>query len=272
MKAQAEAMLGFLGAGRMAAALAGGVVRAGEWPAEQVVGWDVSAEALARFKKATGAGVAESADAMAQRCGVIVLAVKPQQAGEALGALGRRLEGKLVISIAAGVTLSRLEMLAPSTARVVRVMPNTPALVGAGASAYCLGSRATEADGATAERLLGAAGLVVRVPEHQLDAVTGLSGSGPAYLCLVIEALADGGVAAGLPRQLALRLAAQTVMGTGRLVAESGEHPARLKDDVASPAGTTVEGLKVLESRGVRSAFIDAVVAAFRRSKELGQG
>lgn len=262
--------LGFLGAGRMATALAGGVVRSGAWDAGGVVASDVSPEALERFARETGGGRAASAAALAERCGIIVLAVKPAQVTDALAPLAGITAPRLLVSLAAGVPLARLESLLPATFRVIRVMPNTPALVGAGASAYSLGSRAVDADAAVAERLLGSVGLAVRVPEGQLDAVTGLSGSGPAYLCLVIEALADGGVAAGLPRSLALRLAAQTVLGTGRLVMESGEHPARLKDDVASPAGTTVEGLKALEARGIRSAFIEAVMAATRRARELG--
>lgn len=271
MAEETEAYLGFLGAGRMASALAGGVIRSGAWAAGRVLAVDVSSDALERFTQGTGGRVAGSALELAQECGVIVLAVKPGQVGDALAPLARAGTSRLLVSLAAGVPLARLESLVPPTFRVIRVMPNTPALVGAGASAYSLGGRATEADAVVAERLLGSVGLAFRVPEGQLDAVTGLSGSGPAYLCLVIEALADGGVAAGLPRALAMRLAAQTVLGTGRLVVESGEHPARLKDDVASPAGTTVEGLKVLEDRGVRSAFMEAVAAATRRSRELGQ-
>lgn len=267
-----NAFLGFLGAGRMATALAGGVIRSGAWVAGRVLAADLMAEALDKFCRTTGGGRVGSASELAERCGVIVLAVKPSQVEEALAPIAGAKGPRLVVSLAAGVPLARLESLVPATFRVIRVMPNTPALVGAGASAYSLGARATDADAALAERVLGSVGLAVRVPEGQLDAVTGLSGSGPAYLCLVIEALADGGVAAGLSRPLALRLAAQTVLGAGRLVVESGEHPARLKDDVASPAGTTVEGLKVLEAQGVRSAFIEAVVAAARRSRELGGG
>lgn len=268
---EAGEYLGFVGAGRMATALAGGVVRSGAWTAGRVLATDVSADALKKFTVATGAGAVNSVPELAERCGVIVVAVKPGQVGEALAPVSGLAAPRLLISLAAGVPLVKLESHVPASFRVIRVMPNTPALVGAGASAYSLGARASGADAAVAERLLGSVGLAVRVPEAQLDAVTGLSGSGPAYLCVVIEALADGGVAAGLPRPLALRLAAQTVLGAGRLVIESGEHPARLKDDVASPAGTTVEGLKVLEAQGVRSAFIEAVAAATRRSRELGQ-
>lgn len=263
--------LGFIGAGRMATALAAGVVRAQAWRADRLLATDICGETLKRFMGSAGGGAAADAADLVGRCGVVVLAVKPVHVEEALKPLAGLKAPRLLISVAAGVTLSRLESMLPPTFRVIRVMPNTAALVGAGASAYCLGTRATPSDSAVAERILGSVGLAVQVAEGQLDAVTGLSGSGPAYLCVVIEALADGGVAAGLPRPLALRLAAQTVMGSGRLVMESGEHPARLKDDVASPAGTTVEGLKVLEARGVRSAFIDAVGAATKRSRELGQ-
>jgi pyrroline-5-carboxylate reductase len=176
-----------------------------------------------------------------------------------------------VVSIAAGITLAELErMLAPGT-RVVRVMPNTPCLVGCGASGYALGAAATKADGELVNEILFSIGISFLLPEQLLDAVTGLSGSGPAFVALVIEALADGGVLCGLPRDTALRLAAQTVLGAARLVLETGKHPAQLKDMVASPAGTTIEGLKVLEEKGLRAALIQAVEAAARRSKELGR-
>jgi len=266
-----EEYLGFIGAGKMATALACGVVKSGAWPADRVLATDISADSLKNFVAKAGAAASLTAVDLVEKCAVIVLAVKPGHVAQALAPLSRLATPRLLISIAAGVTLARLESLVPAAVRVIRVMPNTPALVGAGASAYSLGARATEQDALIAQRILGSVGLAVQVAEAQLDAVTGLSGSGPAYLCVVIEALADGGVAAGLPRPLALQLAAQTVLGSGRLVVESGEHPARLKDDVASPAGTTVEGLKILEARGVRSAFIEAVGAATRRSRELGQ-
>jgi pyrroline-5-carboxylate reductase len=151
-------------------------------------------------------------------------------------------------------------------------MPNTPCLVQASASAWCRGTRATDTDAQWTQQLLGAVGLALELPESQLDAVTGLSGSGPAFACLMIEALADGGVLAGLPRDVAQRLAAQTLLGTARMVLETGKHPGALKDAVASPAGTTIAGLHELERAGVRGALMNAVSAAARRAKELGQG
>ncbi len=264
-----ENAIGFLGAGRMATALAKGLIGVGLFPAGRVAASDPSPAARAAFSAATGAEAFEdNADAV-QRAGTIVLAVKPAHAAPVLASLRGPLAGRLVLSIAAGVTLRTLESAVGATTRVIRVMPNTPALIGAGMSAFAAGAGATAADTALAEKIFGAAGLVASVPETLLDAVTGLSGSGPAYVYLVIEAMADGGVAAGLPRDLAQRLAAQTVLGAARMVLETGAHPGALKDAVASPGGTTIEGLGVLEQRGVRAAFLEAVRAAARRSAEL---
>lgn len=203
---------------------------------------------------------------------LVVLAVKPDLVSGVLAALSSSLTpAQLVLSIAPGVSLRKLEALAPAGAPVVRVMPNTPAQVGAGAAAFCRGTHVTDSHAAGVTELLGAAGYCVEVPEALMDAVTGLSGSGPAFVCVVIEALADGGVKAGLPRPVALALAAQTVMGTGRLIRESGEHPAVWKDRVATPGGTTIAGLAALEAGGLRSALIDAVGAAAGRSRELSE-
>jgi pyrroline-5-carboxylate reductase len=177
----------------------------------------------------------------------------------------------LLISIAAGVPLARLEAALPARARVIRVMPNTPALVGAAACGFALGTSATKADGALAQRLLSAVGLAFQVKETLLDAVTGLSGSGPAYVYQFIEALSDGGVAVGLPRDVATQLAAQTVLGSARMVLETGSHPGVLKDMVTSPGGTTIEGLHELEKGNLRGAVISAVRAAAEKSKRLGQ-
>jgi pyrroline-5-carboxylate reductase len=177
---------------------------------------------------------------------------------------------RLVISIAAGITLAALEDAAGVQDRVIRAMPNTPALVGKGAAGFCLGTRATREDAAVAKHLLGSTGLAVEVPERLMNAVTGLSGSGPAYIYLVIEALADGGVRMGIPRADAIQLAAQTVLGAAAMVMETGQHPAVLKDMVTSPGGTTIAGLAELERNGLRSALIEAVTAATRRADELG--
>jgi pyrroline-5-carboxylate reductase len=199
-----------------------------------------------------------------------VLAVKPGDVDDACRALAAAGEPAPVLSIAAGVTIERLEAaLAPGTP-VVRAMPNTPALVGAGAAAVAAGTAAGEAELAWAEQVLGAVGLVERVDESLLDAVTGLSGSGPAYVFLVAEALVEAGVLAGLPRPVSTALATQTLLGAARLLDESPEGPEALRAAVTSPGGTTAAGLRALESAGVRAAFLDAVMAATERSRELG--
>jgi pyrroline-5-carboxylate reductase len=199
-----------------------------------------------------------------------VIAVKPNDVEAACAATGP-LVGR-VLSIAAGVPLHRLEAALPAGVAVVRAMPNTPALVGAGAAAIAPGSAADDDDLAWAESILGAVGTVVRVSEKLLDAVTGLSGSGPAYVFLVAEALIDAGVLVGLPRDVSERLAVQTLLGAARLLAETGDSAETLRGAVTSPGGTTAAGLRVLEERAVRAAFLDAVAAATDRSRELGRG
>jgi pyrroline-5-carboxylate reductase len=196
-----------------------------------------------------------------------VVAVKPGDVAAACGAIG---SPDRVLSIAAGVTLSQLEAALPDGAPVVRAMPNTPALVGAGAAAIAPGRAAGEGDLAWAEGILGSVGTVVRLDESLLDAVTGLSGSGPAYIFLVVEALIDAGVLAGLPRPVSAALVSQTVLGSAKLVAESGQTPEALRAAVTSPGGTTAAGLRELERAGVRAALLDAVMAATERSRELG--
>ena len=254
-----------VGGGRMGEALIGGLLRAGTLsPAGVRV-----VEAIAdRRKQLTELlpGV-EITDACGKADGTII-AVKPGDVPAACVAAAAAGSGR-VLSIAAGVTIGTLETsLAPGTP-VVRAMPNTPALVGAGASAIAPGTDADEDDLAWAEGLLGAVGEVVRVSEKQLDAVTGLSGSGPAYLFLVVEALIEAGVLAGLTRDVSQRLAVQTLVGAGLLLAE-GASPEALRAAVTSPGGTTAAGLQVLEQRAVRAAFLDAVAAATARSRELG--
>jgi pyrroline-5-carboxylate reductase len=264
--------VGFIGAGRMARALAGGLVRAGLVKPEQIAAADPVAEAVGLLLSDTpGAKGAAGNRELVRVCDVIVLAVKPQHFADATSGLAEIAAGKLVVSILAGVRLAKLAAALPGS-RVVRVMPNTPALVGAGASAYASGPSATPADGELVGRMLSAIGRAYPVEEYLLDAVTGLSGSGPAFVYVTIEALADGGVRMGLPRDLSLALAAQTVRGAAEMVLATGGHPAVLKDQVASPGGTTIAGLQALEKGGLRAAFIAAVEAATQRSIELGGG
>ena len=264
--------IGFLGAGKMATALAKGFVRAGLVTPKQVLASDPSEAAGDAFAKETGAKTTGSNLEVVQFAEIIILAVKPQIVGDALEEVrGHWSEKHLLISIAAGVPLAKLEAQLPPDSRVIRVMPNTPALVGASASAFALGKSARAEDGELAQKLLSAVGVAFPLKESLLDAVTGLSGSGPAYVYLVIEALSDGGVAAGLPREVATRLAAQTVLGSAKMVLETGLHPGALKDMVASPGGTTIEGLHELEKGKLRATLMSAVRAAAEKSKKLGQ-
>jgi pyrroline-5-carboxylate reductase len=265
-----ERRWGFIGSGKMATALVRGMLRAGLASAESISASDPLLAARAALSAETGAAVFDSNVAVAERSDVLVIAVKPQSVRQVLEQLHAAVtQNHLVISIAAGVTIESLAAgLGPQT-RIVRVMPNTPALLGEGASAYALGPGAGPADEAVVKAFVGSVGQAVCVPESLLDAVTGLSGSGPAFVYLVIEALSDGGVRAGLPREVATLLAAQTVLGAAKMVRETGLHPGLLKDQVASPGGTTIAGLHALERAGVRGAFIDAVETAARRSAEL---
>lgn len=258
--------LGVIGCGKMGSALVEGAIRSGALQAEQVTGCDPQPEAARAFAAATGAHVVDTIGAM--EADTYLLCTKPQHAEAALGWLPAK-DGRL-ISVAAGLTTAWIEARVPAGVRVVRCMPNTPALVGKGAAAFCLGKAANSTDAEAARLLLGSVGLAVELPESLMDAVTGLSGSGPAFVYVMIEAMADGGVQSGLPRAEALKLAAQTVLGAAAMVLETGMHPGALKDMVASPGGTTIAGLAELERRGMRSAFIEAVHVAARRSAELG--
>jgi len=262
-----------MGAGRMATALARGLVQAGIVPAASIVASDPSEDARRAFAGGVpGATVApDIADRVAQ-CDVIFLAVKPQQMSAALAALGDSIRSDgLVVSIAAGITLERIAAALPAGQRIVRVMPNTPCLIGQGASGFSLGKLATPADAKLVATLLSAVGAAFEVPETMLDAVTGLSGSGPAFVYSMIEALTEGGKAAGLPAELAAELASRTAAGAAAMVLQTGETPAVLRERVTSPGGTTVAGLAVLTERGFNAAVVEAVEAATRRSAELGQ-
>lgn len=265
--------IGFLGAGKMATALAKGFIRAGLVTPKEVIASDINEAAGAAFAKQTGAKTTAANAEVAKFGSVLILAVKPDQVAGALAEIRDGLtEKQLVVSIAAGVTLAKLEAGLGSGARVIRVMPNTPALVGSSATAFALGKAATVADAEIATKLFSAVGVAFQVKESLLDAVTGLSGSGPAYVYLFIEALSDGGVAAGLPRDIATKLAAQTVLGAAQMVLETGQHPGALKDMVTSPGGTTIEGLHELEKGKLRGTVMSAVRAAADKSKKLGQG
>ena len=266
-----ELKIGFVGAGRMARALAGGLVRAGLVAGERLSAADPEEQARADFTGAVvGAQACTDNAAVVKHSDVVVFAVKPQQMLSVLQDVRSAVTSeKLFISIAAGVTLETI-CDALGTDRLVRVMPNTPCLVGRSASGYCLGAGASAADEVLAKQLLESVGVAFPVDEPLLNAVTGLSGSGPAFVFVMIEALSDGGVRMGLTRNVANQLAAHTVCGAAEMVLATGRHPAELKDDVASPGGTTIAGLQALEKGGIRSALIAAVEAATRRSIELG--
>jgi len=265
--------LGVIGCGKMGTALVQGAIRAGAVQPSHVIGCALSQNSRDAFTDATGATATADLAEVASISDVLLLCTKPNDITKVIAQAGTAAPGaeKLLISVAAGLTLETLEKAAPAGFRVIRCMPNTPSLVGKGAAGFCLGSRATAADAEIANSLLGAVGLAVQVPEKLMDAVTGLSGSGPAYIYLVIEALADGGVRNGLPRADALRLAAQTVLGAAAMVLETGAHPGVLKDNVTSPGGTTIAGIAELERLGLRTSMIEAVTAATRRATELGK-
>jgi len=268
----AKLSIGFLGAGKMATALARGFIRAKLVGPSQVIASDPVAAARTAFAKETGAKAADSNVEVVQSAKVIFLAVKPDQVVSVLTDVREHFtRHHLLVSIAAGVPIAKLESGLSAGARVIRVMPNTPALVGESASAYAPGKSATSADTELAQKLFSAVGAAFQVKEYLLDAVTGLSGSGPAYVYQFIEALSDGGVAAGLPRDVATKLAAQTVLGSAKMVLETGQHPGALKDMVTSPGGTTIEGLHELEKGKLRGTVISAVRAATEKSKKLGQ-
>jgi pyrroline-5-carboxylate reductase len=263
--------LALLGGGRMGEALVSGLLDAG-WDGEQVAVAEVDSERRRALEgRFPSVRVVPSPAWAAAESDVVVVAVKPNDVGEALGACAAVLApGALVLSIAAGVTLATLEAVLPEHP-VVRAMPNTPALVRQGAAAIAPGRLADDTHLELAERILGAVGIVVRVPEKLLDAVTGLSGSGPAYLFLVAEALIEAGVLVGLPRETANLLVRQTLLGSASLLRDSDDGPEALRAAVTSPGGTTAAGLQVLEAHGVRAALLAAVESATERSRELGR-
>jgi pyrroline-5-carboxylate reductase len=265
--------IGIVGAGKIGSAIARGIIRAGLVSKDQVMASDVSDPLRESIAKELGIKVTRDNGKLCDFADIVILAVKPQIVDSVLKESAKKLgKTKLLVSVAAGVPVSRLEANLAQGARVVRVMPNIPCVVGAGAAGYAAGERATAKDMETVGLLLNSFGVAMPVEEKYLDAVTGLSGSGPAYVFLFIEALADGGVQAGLSRDVALKLAVQTVYGSARMALESSKHLGELKDEVTSPGGTTIAGLFALEQRGFRGTVMEAVASATRRSQELGKG
>jgi pyrroline-5-carboxylate reductase len=264
--------VGVIGAGNMAEALISGLLHGRRIAPGQLLVSDINASKLARFRDIYKVHTASINRDVAKQADVLVLAVEPQVLDEALADLAVIIrEETLLISVAAGYPIARIARYVPDTSRIVRSMPNTPSLIREGATAVAYDAQLSDAHAAIVRALFESIGQVVKVEEGALDAVTGLSGGGPAYVYVMIEALADGGVKAGLTRETAQLLAAQTVSGAARMVLESREHPGVLKDRVASPGGTTMSGLHELERGGLRATLISAVEAATRRSQELGR-
>ena len=263
--------IGFVGTGNMAEAMIRGLLRGKVFAPEDVVASAPREERRAELVEKYGIrAVEDNRDAAAQA--IVVLSVKPQILGHVLDEIADAVSAEaLVISIAAGVPVAAIQSKLAGGTRVVRAMPNTPALVDAAATAIARGAHARESDLEDARRIFGAIGITVDLDESQLDAVTGLSGSGPAYVFLILEALSDAGVKVGLSRRNAQLLAAQTLLGSAKLLLETNEHPGRLKDMVTSPGGTAITGLHTLENGGLRTTLMNAVEAATRRSRELGE-
>lgn len=268
--ASANVRVGFVGAGRMAQAIAAGLQNSDSTAAWSILYHDPSGAACEAFEQRVPGAIRQKSNAeVCQQSDAIVLAIKPQAVSSVLPSLRDPISGKLVVSIIAGLSLKKLEALLGHS-RLVRSMPNTPALVGCGATAYTLGAGCEANDRLLVPQILEAVGWSIEVPETMIDAVTGLSGSGPAYVMLMIEGLADGGVRAGLPRELAQQLAIRTLLGSAQLAAQTQIHPAILREQVTSPGGTTAAGLAALEQGAVRYHLMAAVEAASRRATELG--
>ena len=264
--------LGMIGGGVMGEAILSRLIAQKVYLAETILVSEPNAQRRDYLQQEYQVQVTTDNRVVAEHSLVLLLAIKPQVLDVVAADLNQgQVDYKsLVISILAGVPLSKLSTVFPHQP-IIRVMPNTPAIIGAGITAIAAGENVQPKQIETAKSIFAAVGQVVEVPEYQMDAVTGLSGSGPAFVAITIEALADGGVAAGLPRAIAQQLAIQTVLGTAKLLQESKLHPAQLKDRVTSPGGTTIAGVAELESNGFRSALIEAVFAAYQRSQELGQ-
>lgn len=263
--------LGIIGCGKMGSALLEGAVAAGAVDPGEVSLHDAFPDCAKSLAERVGATAAGTNGAVIEASEAVLLCTKPQDMLDMIRLLPPLTSSRLFISIAAGLQIADLEEALGDAGRVIRVMPNTPAMVGKGASAISRGTGATDADTEFVTQILDSVGSVVEVPEKLLDAVTGLSGSGPAYVYTIIEALSDGGVLMGLPKDKALTLAAQTVAGAAEMVLQTGKHPAMLRDQVTSPGGTTIAGLAAIEDGALRATLIGAVQAATERSQELGE-
>lgn len=263
--------LGFIGAGNMAEAIITGILKKKICVPGDIIAFDINPTRMETMAKRFGICTAENPEDVARTADAIILAVKPGTVEAVTRTIREQMPHKLLISIAAGIGIASIQAVIGQDTRVIRVMPNTPALVMEGVSCLACSPACLDNDRQLALEIFGGIGLCLELDERLINAVTGLSGSGPAYGFLFIEALADGGVRSGLPRDVALKLAAATVKGAAALVLETGKHPGDLKDMVASPGGTTIEGLAVLESRGFRSAVMDAVFAAYQKAAGLGK-
>lgn len=260
--------IGFIGCGNMGGAILFGALESGVLPKENAYVYDINP---AMMEKAESWGVNLCADDedVCTKSDIILLAVKPQNAAEALGMCNKALDGKAMMSIVAGVTVERLQNMIDGTPRILRLLPNTPAMVFEGAFAVCSDNDFTEEELEIAKAIYSSIGIIEMVPEKLIDAACALNGGGPAFVAMFIEAMADGGVKQGLPRATAYRLAAQTALGTAKMILETGMHPGQIKDMVTSPGGTTIEGCEALERGGMRGAVIDCINKAAEKSKKL---
>ena len=260
--------IGIIGCGNMGGAILYGALESGVLPKENAYVYDINPAMMEKAKK-WGATLASDDEDVCRNADIVLLAVKPQNASEALEMCKEALDNKALMSIVAGVTTGRLRNMIHGAPRILRIMPNTPAMVYEGAFALCSDNDFTEEELSDAKSIYETIGVVEMIPEHLIDAVCGLSGGGPAYAAMFIEALSDGGVKQGLPRAVAYRLAAQTCLGTAKMILETGIHPGELKDMVTSPGGTTIEGCEALERGGMRAAVIDCVNVASEKSRKL---
>ena len=260
--------IGIIGCGNMGGAILYGALNSGVIAPEQAYVYDIN-PAMMEKAKGWGVNLVNSDEEVCECSDIILLAVKPQNAAEALGMCNKALDGKAMMSIVAGVTVERLQNMIDGTPRILRLLPNTPAMVFEGAFAICSDNDFIEEELAAAKAIYESIGIIEMVPEHLIDAACALNGGGPAFVAMFIEAMADGGVKQGLPRATAYRLAAQTALGTAKMILETGMHPGQIKDMVTSPGGTTIEGCEALERGGMRGAVIDCINKAAEKSKKL---